>query len=76
MLRPPGEGSAGGATVVIAADAILRANPAYELVSLERLPAEERAVLNGAAGDDGQPHSGRPPAKPARRTSHRAPDDG
>jgi hypothetical protein len=37
---------------VIAADAILRANPAYELVSLERLPAEERAVLNGAAGDE------------------------
>jgi hypothetical protein len=37
---------------VIAADAILRANPAYELVSLERLPAEERAVLNGAAGED------------------------
>jgi hypothetical protein len=52
MLRPPGEGSAGGATAVIAADAILRANPAYELVSLERLAAEERAVLNGAAGED------------------------
>jgi hypothetical protein len=43
---------AGGAVVPDLANAILRANPAYELVPLERLSGDERALLAELADDE------------------------